>query len=279
MRARGPVVAAVAAVVVALAGCGTADPVPPEAAPTTAAEAPVDRADSAATGDPVVRVHLVRHGETVQNVKGIVAGWADAPLTPDGLATAALAGKGLAGTAFVAAWSSDLQRTQETAREVLAAHPDPPEVQVDAGLREWWFGGFEGDGAAEVFDPLLAPHGLTADDLHHDLPGVLGQIGDGRVGALADLVAAGDDWGLAETGDQVEERLGAALDRVVEDAVARGGGDVLVVTHGLAILSLLDVVGADGVERSSPSNLSRTALTWQDGTWAVELVDDTGHLT
>ncbi|RMI09038.1 histidine phosphatase family protein [Cellulomonas triticagri] len=274
MRARGPVVLGVAAVL-ALAGCGDGGgSAPPD--PSTSTAAPT--AAAADIEDVVVRVHLVRHGETVQNAKGILAGWADAPLTPDGVEVAAQAGEGLADTAFVAAWSSDLQRTQETARGILAAHPDAPDLQLDPGLREWWFGGFEGDLAADVFDPLLEPVGLTGDDLYRDMPGSLARLGDGRVGALADLVAAGDESGLAETGDEIEARVSAALDRVVADAAAQGGGDVLVVTHGLAILSMLDVVGDEEVERTAPGNVSRTTLTWQDGVWTVDGFDDTGHL-
>ncbi len=46
-------------------------------------------------------------------------GWADTPLTPEGIEIVKESGRGLAETEFVAAYSSDLHRTIATAGHLL----------------------------------------------------------------------------------------------------------------------------------------------------------------
>ena len=88
---------------------------------------------------------LVRHGETAWNVKERIQGWTDVPLHGAGRREAALTGARLAAFRFVAAYASDMERTQETARIILDAQgPGRPELQVDSALREIGFGVFEG---------------------------------------------------------------------------------------------------------------------------------------
>ena len=64
---------------------------------------------------------LLRHGESVLNREGRYSGWADCPLSPEGVRQAYGAGRALraAGIAFDACFSSALSRAAETAAIVL----------------------------------------------------------------------------------------------------------------------------------------------------------------
>lgn len=103
-----------------------------------------------------VRLHLVRHGETLANVQNIVIGQGDSPLTDRGVAVArtaaasnAINGKGLR---YWRAYCSDLPRAHRTARIVLgledeegkAVEASDVDLVGDARLRELAKGAREG---------------------------------------------------------------------------------------------------------------------------------------
>ncbi len=88
-------------------------------------------------------LYLVRHGQTMFNLKQIVQGWCDSPLTPLGVEQARRAGEflRLRGIAPEAAFTSTLTRTEET---IHALWPGLAYERLD-GLREWFFGDFEAE--------------------------------------------------------------------------------------------------------------------------------------
>lgn len=94
-----------------------------------------------------MRLLLIRHGETVDNVAGIYAGTTDSALTTHGVLQASRLGSHLAATGVQASYifSSDLQRAFKTAEAVRTAQPHAPEsvIQVQV-LREQDFGFYEG---------------------------------------------------------------------------------------------------------------------------------------
>ncbi|MBC1409148.1 phosphoglycerate mutase family protein, partial [Listeria innocua] len=64
-------------------------------------------------------LYFVRHGHTYLNKNLRMQGWADTPLTPEGIEVVKESGRGLSETEFVAAYSSDLHRTIATAEHLL----------------------------------------------------------------------------------------------------------------------------------------------------------------
>lgn len=262
---RSPLSAVLGLAVLLLAGCATGAPHDAAGAGVPAGGPGAD----VATGSAEVRLHLLRHGENVLNAHEILGGWADGPLTPAGREQAAHAAVALADVAFVSAWTSDMVRTRETAAEVLARHPAAPGLQEDALLREWHFGAFEG----ESWEALTGAIRAADDPQVEPLP-----AGDASITALADQVAAVDPWGVAEDRGRVEQRAAAALDLVVEDAVSRGGGDVLVVTHGLILLTMLEVADPVAARPETPGNVALSRLVWRDGAWTIEAQNDVAHL-
>jgi broad specificity phosphatase PhoE len=83
---------------------------------------------SSAVDMPPVEFWLVRHGETTTNVRGLVTGTSDAPLTPNGRQQAQDAGLLLSDHVFQLAWSSALRRSRETLEEILQASANRPET-------------------------------------------------------------------------------------------------------------------------------------------------------
>ena len=79
-----------------------------------------------------------------------------------------------------------------------------------------------------------------------------------------------EDWELFST------RIKAEIDKISEEAL-HGGGNVLVVVHGLLITALIEMIDSSktklGVE-----NASVTKIVYQDGTYTVESVGDMSHV-
>ena len=153
---------------------------------------------------------LVRHGQTDWNVEGRWHGQADPPLNSTGRAQAQALAAQLNGTGFAALYASDLQRARVTA-EIIAQRVGRP-VTLDVRLREISQGQWEGmlgDNVSEQYPGEWAAR--VADPVNGRAPG-----GE-SVGAVAARV-----WAAA--GDI---------------ARAHPAGPVLVVSHGLALATLL----------------------------------------
>lgn len=98
-------------------------------------------------------LYLMRHGQTLFNVRRKVQGWCDSPLTPLGVYQAEVAGTYFKehGIIFDHAYAS----TSERACDTLEAVCDMPYTRVK-GLKEWNFGVFEAE--SEDLNPKL-PYG------------------------------------------------------------------------------------------------------------------------
>ena len=88
-------------------------------------------------------LYLVRHGQTLFNRKKMISGWTDSPLTELGLEQARRAGAFLRhrGLVFDHAYTSTLTRTHVTIQAVMPGI----EFEQRAGIREWFFGEYEGE--------------------------------------------------------------------------------------------------------------------------------------
>lgn len=110
-----------------------------------------------------VRILLIRHGETVDNVAFIWAGIRDSKLTMHGAHQAELLGQHLQSTSMptlrpVQVYASDLTRATNTARAVIAPRPDKDRIPFARTplLRERDFGPLEGTpfrGENAITDP------------------------------------------------------------------------------------------------------------------------------
>lgn len=88
-------------------------------------------------------LYLVRHGETEWNVKKIIQGHKDSPLTKNGINQAKTLSNKIAKINFSAVYSSDLLRAKRTAELIMLDKKIV--IQTSKALRERCFGPFEGN--------------------------------------------------------------------------------------------------------------------------------------
>lgn len=92
------------------------------------------------------QIYLVRHGETAWSLSGQATGRTDIPLTEQGEFNARALRARLQGLSFAAVLTSPLQRARRTGE--LAGFGE--RAQVDADLREWDYGEYEGRRTSDI---------------------------------------------------------------------------------------------------------------------------------
>jgi broad specificity phosphatase PhoE len=180
--------------------------------------------------DPVVRVLLVRHGQSTWNAEGRVQGQThDVPLTEVGVAQARDVADRLASMGVRRVYTSDLLRAVQTADHVARA--TGVVARPDRRLRERSYGLLEGRPGREV--PMLGRR-------------------DG------DVPPGGESFA------DVVRRVGELLDECLADGVRDGVDCVAMVTHGDTIAAAISWLGLDPDHGpSSPGNASVTVARVQ----------------
>lgn len=174
---------------------------------------------------------LVRHGRTHFNVRRIMQGRCDSPLTRDGLAGVRTTARHLATTPFTAAWSSPSGRAVATAVELLRPHPDV-RLRTDPGLLEYSFGIYERKHES-VLDEVVTWPELVTEVLAGRHPGLPG-------------------------GEPASEFMHRTREVFARIAAQHGDEHVLVVGHGLALgayLATVDEVGLVPLPNASVSTV------------------------
>ncbi len=168
----------------------------------------------------LLKLWLVRHGQTAWNKEGRWQGHTDVPLDDEGRAQATALAERLRGERLAAIASSDLSRAIETARAVADAH-GLPLLGPYPELRERGYGVFEG---------------LTREECEAQFP---------------DLVRNAPSLGLLEPpGSEPRAEVGARLERIVRALAATHGrhdAPLLLVSHGGAIRNFLARVTGETV--------------------------------
>lgn len=96
----------------------------------------------------MVRIILIRHGETTWNIEGRYQGQEDTPLSPRGLEQGQLLAQGLKDVPLDVCISSPLQRSYQTCKFCADLHQLP--VATDARLTEINHGDWEGVLAPDI---------------------------------------------------------------------------------------------------------------------------------
>jgi len=152
------------------------------------------------------RIVILRHGETVHNVRGIWQGQLDSDLSELGVAQAAAVGPALAALSPARIVSSDLTRAARTAEAVSRACGIP--LAFDPRFREIHAGAWQG---------------LSTDEVAERYPEERAAVLRGE-----DVPRGGDGESMSD----VAERVRPALDELV--AGMAEGECVVVSTHGAA---------------------------------------------
>ncbi|KXT78022.1 histidine phosphatase family protein [Streptococcus sp. DD13] len=215
------------------------------------------------------RLYIARHGKTMFNTIGRVQGWSDTPLTRAGEEGIRELGLGLkeAGVEFKRAVSSDLGRTVQTitiAQRELGILGKIPYYQ-DKRIREWCFGSYEGMYDEELFSGVLPRiTGVTDDETFN-----FEQIAEG--------VYQADSAGWAEPWDQLKERILSGFTAIAQEVDKAGGGNALVVSHGMTIATLAWLLSEGQRMDLELENGSVTLVSYENGRLQLETVGDLSY--
>ncbi len=212
-------------------------------------------------------LYIVRHGRTMFNTLHRAQGWSDTPLTEQGQEGIRELGVGLRerGLSFHRALSSDLGRTILTMDILLSELGLKGEIPYtyDARIREWSFGSNDGVYDQDLFFNIL-PRIAGVDSMEE-------MTYEDMAKAIYEADTA--DW--AETWEQLRDRLLAGIKDLAEKMEAAGGGNALVVSHGMTIGTLLYLL--NGQRFVALDNGSVTRIRYEDGQFQVLEVGDLSY--
>ncbi|MCU0095911.1 histidine phosphatase family protein [Bacillus sp. OR9] len=220
------------------------------------------------SNENVVTLYVTRHGKTILNTNHRAQGWADSPLVEKGVEVASNLGTGLKDVHFANAYSSDSSRAIETANLVLKySEQKKLKLEKRKNLRELNFGIFEGEKLENMWDAVGKAAGVASPE----------ELMKFSIQEVINLIRAADPTKQAEDWELFSTRIKEEIDKISEESAANGGGNVLVVVHGLLITTLIEMLDSSktklGVE-----NASVTKIVYQDGTYTVESVGDMSYV-
>lgn len=201
----------------------------------------------------MLKLYLVRHGESAWNQLHLYTGQQDVPLSELGQLQAARVANALAGISFAEIYASPLQRAVATAEPTARAHQQS--VTLDARLAEIHHGAWEGQPAAVIREQYARDYWVWQTQPHQ------AQMPEGE--ALTD----------------VAHRVYAFL----QDVLARHhDGNVLIVTHDavlrVMVLEML-LLGMEYFWRWRFDNASVTVVErLPDGHFRLARLNDCHHL-
>ncbi len=218
-----------------------------------------------------VTLFVVRHGKTMFNTLTRVQGWSDTPLTKEGERVVDFLAEGLKQIPFVSAYSSDSGRAIQTARMILAKHlGEAIPFSTDERIREWCFGSLEGGYDGELWG--VVPRVLNFknyDEMMKD--GLTYEI---LAQALMDVDTA--DW--AEPYIKIKDRIWNGFRDKAEKAAENGGGNVLIVSHGMTISNLLNLIDPSLPMQQGLVNASVSKLEYANGKFEILSINDVSYI-
>lgn len=247
------------AIAITLVGCGTKE------------KAGTDNSKASGKSQETV-LYMTRHGKTILNTLDRVQGWADTPLTEEGRDVATKLGEGLKkdNIKFVSVYSSDLGRAKETAKLVLEAMGDEKQPIIESEkLREGSYGMFEGDSNTNMAAAMAKENNMTPEEF--------AATGMDMWGLGANAVHKIDTLKIAEDADTIVKRMNEEVLKIAQDTEKNGGGNVLIVGHGMSISMLLDSLAPDIEFSGHLPNASVSKVTFKDGKLHVESIGDVSY--
>lgn len=211
-----------------------------------------------------VHFYLVRHGQTKLNRAVRLQGITDSPLTAKGIRMAKRLGYELRKLEFRAVYTSDLKRTQATAKYILQEnqHKLPP-IYRDPDLREMSFGQFE-----EAKNMKLIPQALRTLGLKKIIRAFLNEE---HVGELIRLFRTMDGTEEIENAAQLNTRFRRAL-RMIGDEYQDRECNILIVTHGLILSNFIESLYGE-VPLFLVDNSRASLVDYQNGQFKIRYVN------
>lgn len=214
--------------------------------------------------DKTVTLYFARHGKTLFNTFDRVQGWADSPLTEPGKEVARYLGEGLKEINFVGYYSSDAGRQRETMEIILGQKGVTKYNLIEKkGLREVFYGGFEGDFNDVAKAAAAKGMGLSEQEYLKNMDKI-------EIGRVVDAIAKEDPKGLAENYSQVKERTQGALKEIAEEVMKKGGGNVLVISSGMSMQVMISDLTDNPAKNKGLSNAAIVKITYKNGKFTVD---------
>lgn len=215
------------------------------------------------------KLYVARHGKTMFNTIGRMQGWCDTPLTAIGEEGIRELGLGLkqAGLEFQVAVSSDLGRTVQTitiAQREMGILGQIPYYQ-DKRIREWCFGSFEGMYDEDLFQGVLPRLNGMIDSQQMTFEEIANGIHE------ADSAKWSEPWAV------LKERIVSGFTSIAQELDKKGGGNALVVSHGMTIATLVNILEPERPRNLFLDNGSVTVLSYQEGQLKLERVGDMSY--
>lgn len=204
----------------------------------------------------LLHLHLVRHGQTYFNRYNRLQGWSNSPLTESGLMDADKAGAKLEDIDFAFAYCSDTTRAEQTAVRILDMNENAghtrPQLVADMHFREQCYGYFEGQDMNMAWWAAGAPRGAKS---YNEIVERFG------LAATRDFLKEADPFHDAESDDEYWKRVEEGFALIAANPALRNGDDVLQISHGNTLLSLMHRFAPQGYDLSErPANGSVTVL-------------------
>ena len=197
---------------------------------------------------------FIRHGQTADNVAGILQGHRDTPLDEIGRQQARITAERLRKEPCDAVFSSDLLRAFETAQIIGEAAGVVPVACRE--LREWHLGELEGQPSLELWKNHFGIMNCFNED-------------------LGDIPVPG-----GESRYTFEKRVALCIEEIADRCV---GKHVIIVTHTGTMHTLFKHIAgplAAGILYPVCSNVSVSkAFRLADGKWRLRCWNDVSHLT
>lgn len=205
-----------------------------------------------------INFYILRHGETVYNTEKRMQGWSDSPLTEKGEKKASQLGESLKNFRFDAVFTSDLGRAVKTSELVMEKNHYPAPFFTEQGLREWGLGSLEG--TVSYVSVITA-----ALDRCKDSSNTRNFLENFAISARER-----DASKKAETYEKARDRIMSTMKGAAFTAEKNSWKDILVVTHGMAILTILNEITGDDMAGKVIPNLTLLKIVYKDGYFSYE---------
>ena len=203
------------------------------------------------------------------NTLGRAQGWSDTPLTQEGERGIQELGIGLkkAGLDFDQAVSSDSGRAIQSMGIILDEMGLAGKIpyRYDKRIREWCFGSFDGAYDGDLFFGVL-PRVFQIDDFRKL-----------SLMEMAEGIVEVDTTGWAESWEKLSKRIKEGFEAIAKDLEAAGGGNAIVVSHGMTITTLIYLIDPKAVEELVLDNGSVTVVEYEEGTFTIKKVGDLSY--
>jgi broad specificity phosphatase PhoE len=233
-----------------------------------------------------ITLYFVRHGKTMLNTVDRSQGWIDAPLTPAGIEVAEQLGNGLKEIKFDHVVTSDSGRAIETAELILKNSGQSALIKDmvrDKRLREYNFGTYEGQMNEEMISAVAKAEGKSYEEYvaWGEEVGFYNEIIQ-----FADTLAKLDQQNTdsqsnwpAEDSQTIIKRLNESLAEIVKTAESNKAKNVLVVSHGMSLITLLGQLEPDAeLPKAGLKNASVQKVAYKDGHYSVKSVNDLSYV-